>query len=1219
MALKIKTSTTNAAPALSDLVPGELAYSFVSEKLFIKNPVTNQVDTIGGNWGAVSGDINTQTDLVNLVNNTVSQAMTGVNRVPQVLPQTGTGSDASVTLTGNVLVGATDADGDAFAITGISYGSVSQTVGATFATYYGSFVMQSNGAWTYIVGAAGHALNNGQSGTDVINFRITDSRGGISTYQPLTITVNGSNEAPTSISKSGLLPSGQVVTGNILNGDTDPEGVALTVVSFQYTGSATVFTPGQTATIANVGTFQLAANGAWTFTPIQGFAGQVPRITYTETDGVNQATNTLSLGVAPAVASYQQTIDWFMSYYSGQVAPSNIAPNPMIARAAPSFTTTASYPNWDYLAVLPNRQAVDMSSYDFRVGPGKEYAEIRDVPWLSLLPGDRVFIYYRATPYTDVIPIHVRGEAARWIEVIGVRDPVTGNQPILEGINAVENGNICKFNGAHTGSGLIEIIQPLDGRSNVGYKPGYIHVHGFHIRNAFSGNKLTKYDGTVSTWSPFSAGLKVMGGDRITISGCTFRNNSLGMFANSTPTNGERFITRFLHVLFNYFLDNGMPASDAATHNAYNETLCAIYEFNYFGPNKVGNWGDLLKERSSGQIIRYNYFHSGAENAISLRDPSSTYQLGQTSVDNLGVSLANYSYIYSNTFYLDAAKQVISLGDGTQTSIGQVRGGGKCFFYKNRVIVKCDGSTGYFQNIYYATSYASLFDEWNTIAATTFVAQNNLLYATSLTPTGLVPGLAIFRYQGHPALQGNIAHNVVPDAYLPTTPSGTAVTQGTQYAGTLTDLNITNTNADQGFVNYALNDFSLVPGAPFYSLNTPDPAEVTARNLSSQGDPVNYPFNIPPIPQAVSDPVVTGSAVAGSVLTATDASFSPYTSNVVGQWLKDGVPIQNQTSHTYSSSNADIGHAIRYQQAGTNMSGTGYATSAAVNIVSNTTPQIVPGSEPTITGSRQATFPIQLTNGAWTGNPNAYTYQWFNTVNDTAISGQTTNVFTPDVSYIGQSVYGVVYATNAANEIGQAASAPVTIIAVKYDPDAYGKFNFVAANGTTLKQLDAKWNGNTVVGWKTYDYFMCDGNGVLTTNYVSVYNDGTVWYENGQDTNVAVQIACTPLSSGYVGIALRCTTTQVGYNFKCYNGQVQVLRNGTVVGTYAYTATGSRSMKVAPQTNVANSGVFDIYINGALLDTYTDDTPLTGGFPGISMSIGDTTTYTYCDYWTDNP
>jgi VCBS repeat-containing protein/CshA-type fibril repeat protein len=92
-----------------------------------------------------------------------------------------------------------------------------------------------------------------------------------------------------------------VATGNVLPNDTDVDGDTLTVTGFQVdtdgNGSLESFTPGQTATIAGVGTIVINADGSYTFTPAKDYNGDVPVITYTITDGHGGSDSaTLTLG-----------------------------------------------------------------------------------------------------------------------------------------------------------------------------------------------------------------------------------------------------------------------------------------------------------------------------------------------------------------------------------------------------------------------------------------------------------------------------------------------------------------------------------------------------------------------------------------------------------------------------------------------------------------------------------------------------------------------------------------------------------------------------------------------------------------------------------------------------------------------------------------------------------------------------------------------------------
>jgi len=79
------------------------------------------------------------------------------------------------------------------------------------------------------------------------------------------------------------------ISGNVLTNDSIPIGSTATVTSFSINGTA--YQPGATAIIANVGTLTLAANGAYTFTPVLNYNGVVPTITYTMSDGGGYSDN----------------------------------------------------------------------------------------------------------------------------------------------------------------------------------------------------------------------------------------------------------------------------------------------------------------------------------------------------------------------------------------------------------------------------------------------------------------------------------------------------------------------------------------------------------------------------------------------------------------------------------------------------------------------------------------------------------------------------------------------------------------------------------------------------------------------------------------------------------------------------------------------------------------------------------------------------------------
>ncbi|WP_404943026.1 Ig-like domain-containing protein, partial [Pseudomonas fluorescens] len=71
-----------------------------------------------------------------------------------------------------------------------------------------------------------------------------------------------------------------VATGNVLTNDSEvehPVGVASITVSWPSRS----ITTGQVATIAGVGTVTIAANGDYSFTPVENYNGSVPQVSYT--------------------------------------------------------------------------------------------------------------------------------------------------------------------------------------------------------------------------------------------------------------------------------------------------------------------------------------------------------------------------------------------------------------------------------------------------------------------------------------------------------------------------------------------------------------------------------------------------------------------------------------------------------------------------------------------------------------------------------------------------------------------------------------------------------------------------------------------------------------------------------------------------------------------------------------------------------------------------
>ena len=106
------------------------------------------------------------------------------------------------------------------------------------------------------------------------------------------------NQGPVAVDDSVTTESGTPVTKNIIGNDTDANGDPLTVKDFTVNG--TIYQPGVTATIPNVGTITVTKAGELTFTPETGYAGPVPNVDYTVTDGKGgEDTGTVTFNAPP--------------------------------------------------------------------------------------------------------------------------------------------------------------------------------------------------------------------------------------------------------------------------------------------------------------------------------------------------------------------------------------------------------------------------------------------------------------------------------------------------------------------------------------------------------------------------------------------------------------------------------------------------------------------------------------------------------------------------------------------------------------------------------------------------------------------------------------------------------------------------------------------------------------------------------------------------------
>ncbi|AZN37284.1 retention module-containing protein [Iodobacter ciconiae] len=234
----------------------------------------------------------TVTDGTATVNSTLTIEITGTNDKPVVNPpagpldpaltydpSTGTYSHKvpeDTVVTGKVV--GSDVDGDTLSYvqaTGPVHGTVS--------------IDMNTGAYVYTPG-------KDYVGNDSFTVTVSDGQGGTA-LATVKIELTPVNDLPVLVADVKNTLENHPVSGNVLSNDSDPDG-ALHVTTFTVAG--VTVNAGQTANIVGVGTFSIAANGDYIFTPVVNYHGVVPLVTYNVADPLGgTGSSTLTLSITP--------------------------------------------------------------------------------------------------------------------------------------------------------------------------------------------------------------------------------------------------------------------------------------------------------------------------------------------------------------------------------------------------------------------------------------------------------------------------------------------------------------------------------------------------------------------------------------------------------------------------------------------------------------------------------------------------------------------------------------------------------------------------------------------------------------------------------------------------------------------------------------------------------------------------------------------------------
>jgi hypothetical protein len=408
---------------------------------------------------------------------------------------------------------------------------------------------------------------------------------------------------------------------------------------------------------------------------------------------------------------------------------------------------------------------------DYHVGPGQTYTNIGDAPWASLQAGDKVYIHWRSTAYKEKWVINAQGTVAEPIEIIGVLGN-GGDKPIIDGDGAItaaglnywgENRGVIKIGGSNT---------PSDGL------PSYITIENLDVRSGRPAYSFTNDNATTEVYSSNCASIYIEKGEHIIIRNCDIHDSGNGIFIGAFDG-----FTQDILLSGNYIYDNGIDGS-FYEHNTYTAALDITYEYNRFGPLRVGALGNNLKDRSAGLVVRYNWIESG-NRQLDLVDAEDTQVL---------VNHPSYAttYVYGNILIEpDGAgnSQIIHYG-GDSGTLDDYRKG-DLYFYNNTVISTRSGNTTLVR--------LSSADE-------TMHAFNNVIYNTANGSN-----MALMNDEG----TLNIENNWLQTGW---------VNSHSTMAGTVNDLGNNLTGTDPLFTNFGGENFTLDDNSILVEGGMPIPA-----------------------------------------------------------------------------------------------------------------------------------------------------------------------------------------------------------------------------------------------------------------------------------------------------------------------------------------------------------------------------------------------------------
>jgi hypothetical protein len=220
---------------------------------------------------------------------------------------------------------------------------------------------------------------------------------------------------------------------------------------------------------------------------------------------------------------------------------------------------------------------------------------------------------------------------------------------------------------------------------------------------------------------------------------------------------------------------------------------------------------------------------------------------------------------------------------------------------------------------------------------------------------------------------------------------------------------------------------------------------VTASNAGGSGKAISAatatvqePVPAPPVDTAL--PIVSGAAIEGQTLSASNGSWENGPSAFSYQWEdcaaagRSCTQILGATRSTHRLVAADVGHTVRVLVTASNAGGSTQAGSAATALVTaEVAPPTAPveTAAPAIAGVALEGQTLSASDGSWEGQPTSFSYQWEDCnaagAGCSHLAGANGSSYRLGAGDVGHTVRVVVSAANAAGS-AEASSAQTAVV-----------------------------------------------------------------------------------------------------------------------------------------------------------------------------------------------